>query len=50
MVCPASGFSEMGNSRCTPEGFKLLKAPTKQQKEIYATFGHDLLEDAKTLQ
>lgn len=30
-----------------PEGFKLLKAPTKQQKEIYATFGHDLLKDRK---
>ena len=45
-------MKKMANVRIktTPEGFKLLKAPTKQQKEIYATFGHDLLEDGKTVQ
>jgi transposase len=44
-------MKRMANVRIktTPEGFKLLKAPTKQQKEIYATFGHDLLKDAKKL-
>ena len=44
-------MKKMANVRIktTPEGFKLLKAPTKQQKEIYATFGHDLLEDGKTV-
>ena len=42
-------MKKMANVRIktTPEGFKLLKAPTKQQKEIYATFGHDLLKDGK---
>ncbi len=42
-------MKRMANVRIktTPEGFKLLKAPTKQQKEIYATFGHDLLKDGK---
>ena len=42
-------MKKMANVRIktTPEGFNLLKAPTKQQKEIYATFGHDLLKDGK---
>jgi transposase len=42
-------MKRMANVRIktTPEGYRLLKAPTKQQKEIYATFGHDLLKDGK---
>jgi len=42
-------MKRMANVRVktTPEGFRLLRAPTKQQKEIYATFGHDLLKDGK---
>ncbi len=44
-------MKKMANVRIktTPEGFKLLKAPTKQQKELYATFGHDLLEDGENV-
>jgi len=41
----------MANVRFTtiPDGFKLLRAPTKQQKEMYATFGHNLVEDGKNV-
>ncbi len=44
-------MKRMANVRIktVPEGFRLLKAPTKQQKEIYATFGHNLVEDGKNI-
>ncbi len=44
-------MKKMANMRIktTPEGFKLLKAPAKQQKKIYATFGHDLPEKMEKL-
>ncbi|MBC8452302.1 MAG: transposase [Spirochaetes bacterium] len=35
--------------RTTPEGYKLLKAPTKLQKEMYAAFVHGLLNEGKAV-